>query len=443
MSETLAISGGTPVLPAELKQAWPIITDEDVDGVVKVLRSGVLGGIAAPQALALEQEYAAYAGAQHALAVNSGTAALHCAVAAAGVGPGDEVITSAYTFLASASAVLHHNGIPVFVDVAPDTFTMDPTGIEAKISEKTKAIMPVHIHGLPADMDPILEIARQHDLKVIEDAAQAHGATYKGRTAGTLGDIAGFSLQTTKNLCAGEGGLITTGDDELRDRAALVRMFGELVQKDKARAYNAYVMGWNYRIPEMSASLARTQLRRLDEHNRIMQENAERLTAHLRRIDGLVPPYVPADRTSTYYLYRVKVDPTPLGLDVEPGRLRMAVQDAVRAEGVEAIGWQNVPVAGQAIFQAKEGYGRGCPWSCPHARPDIAYRITDYPNALEVLDTSFHVGHIVPPNGRETIDAIAHAFGKVMAHVDEALVHFNRHKDYAPIEERAVKLVDL
>jgi dTDP-4-amino-4,6-dideoxygalactose transaminase len=443
MKEKLAIRGGKPAVPDELKKPWPIITDRDINEIVKVLKSGVLGGIAAPQALALEKEYAEYSGAKYALAVNSGTAALHCAAAAAGVGPGDEVITSAYTFLASASAVLHHNGIPVFVDIEPDTFTIDPSKIEEKITEKTKAIMPVHIHGLPADMDPILRIARRHNLKVIEDAAQAHGATYKGNMAGTLGDIAGFSLQTTKNLCAGEGGLVTTNDAELRDRASLVRMFGELVQKDRARSYNAYVMGWNYRIPEMSASLARTQLTNLDEYNRVIRENAEYLSSQLRQIEGLIPPYVPADRTSTYYLYRVKVDPEPLGLDIEPGRLRMAVQDALMAEGVEVMGWQNVPVAGQAIFQFKTGYGQGCPWSCPHARGGIEYRITDYPRTLDVLDTSFHVSHVYPPNDQEVIDSIVHAFHKVMGRVEEVIDHFNMQKEFVPIEERAAKLVDL
>jgi dTDP-4-amino-4,6-dideoxygalactose transaminase len=443
MKEKLAIKGGKPALRDELKKPWPIISDRDIKGIVSVLKSGVLGGIAAPNALALEKEYAEYSGATYALAVNSGTAALHCAVAAVGVGPGDEVITSAYTFLASAAAVLHHNGIPVFVDIEPDTFTIDPAKIEEKITEKTKAIMPVHIHGLPADMDPILEIARRHRLKVIEDAAQAHGATYKGNKAGTLGDIAGFSLQTTKNLCAGEGGLITTNDAGLRDRASLVRMFGELVREDAARSYNAYVMGWNYRIPEMSASLARTQLTHLDEYSRTTRNNAEYLSSQLRRIEGLIPPYIPEDRSSTYYLYRVKVDPEPLGLDIEPGRLRMAVQDALIAEGVEVMGWQNVPVAGQAIFQFKTGYGKGCPWSCPHSRSAIEYKISDYPRTLDVLDTSFHISHVHPPNDQDVLDAIVHALQKVMGSVDEVIDHFNERKEFVPIEERAVKLVDL
>ena len=331
----------------------------------------------------------------------------------------------------------------MFVDIEPDTFTLDPSKIEEKITEKTKAIMPVHIHGLPADMDAILKISRQYKLKVIEDAAQAHGATYKGSMAGTLGDIAGFSLQTTKNLCAGEGGLITTNDVELRDRASLVRMFGELVQRDRARSYNAYVMGWNYRIPEMSASLARTQLTRLNKHNMIIRENAEYLSSKLRQITGLIPPYVPADRTSTYYLYRVKVDTEPLGLHIEPGRLRLAVQDALMAEGVDVMGWQNVPVAGQAIFQFKNGYGQGCQWSCPHARGGIEYRIADYPRTLEALDTSFHVRHVYPPGDLDVMDYIVHAFQKVMDSVEEVVDHFNKQKEFVPIEERAVKLVDL
>ncbi|MCK5461737.1 MAG: aminotransferase class V-fold PLP-dependent enzyme, partial [Bacteroidales bacterium] len=205
MSEKLAVNGGNKTVPDGLQKSWPPINQDDIDAVVAVLNKGVLWGPMEEQVIGLQEDFARYIGAKHALVVNSGTAALHAAVVAAGIGPGDEVITPAYSFWATAQAVLAHNGIPVFVDIDPDSMNMDPSKIEEKITEKTKALMPVHVHGLCADMDPINDIARKYNLRVIEDAAQAAGATYKGKSAGILGDVAGFSLNGSKNLPAGEG----------------------------------------------------------------------------------------------------------------------------------------------------------------------------------------------------------------------------------------------
>ena len=216
MSEKLAIDGGTPVLKRNDYGNWPIITEDDRRFINEVLDSGIVAGGTAPQVAALETEWAAYVGSKYCLTTTcSGTAALHMALAAVGVGPGDEVITSAFTFLASASCALHQNAIPVFVDIDPRTYNMDPAKLEAAITERTKAIIPVHIQGLPADLDPILAIARKHNLYVIEDACQAHGAEYKGKKVGTIGDIGTFSLNNFKNLCGGEGGLFITDDEDL------------------------------------------------------------------------------------------------------------------------------------------------------------------------------------------------------------------------------------
>jgi dTDP-4-amino-4,6-dideoxygalactose transaminase len=204
----LAVFGGDSVVPEGLVVHWPNVTQEDKAAVMAVLDRGILWGEDSPETAALEKEWAEYVGTRFCLATNSGTAALHMAVAAAGIGPGDEVITSALTFLASASCVLHHNAIPVFADIDPDTFNVTAQTIAERITERTKAIIPVHLHGLPADMDEILALARKHGLTVIEDACQAHGATYKGRKVGGLADSAAFSLNTTKNLAGGEGGVI-------------------------------------------------------------------------------------------------------------------------------------------------------------------------------------------------------------------------------------------
>ena len=200
----LAIAGGKPELSRADYKNWPIITADDRRLIKQVLDSGIVAGATAPQVKALEAEWAAYTGAKYCLTTCSGTAALHMALAACGVGPGDEVITAAFTFLASASCAIHQNAIPVFVDIDPRTYCMDPGLLEAAITERTKAIIPVDIQGMPSDKDPILKIARKHKLFVIEDACQAHGALYKGKHVGTFGDIGCFSLNNFKNLCGGE-----------------------------------------------------------------------------------------------------------------------------------------------------------------------------------------------------------------------------------------------
>jgi len=240
MSEKLAINRGPRTIPKGMLKQWPPINQADIRAVVKVLERGVLWGPMEPEVLGLQEDFARYVGARHALVVNSGTAALHACVAACGIGPGDEVLTPAYSFWATSQAILAHNGVPVFVDIDPDTMNMDPKKIEARITRKTRALLPVHVHGLCADMDAINRIAKKHKLKVIEDAAQAAGARYRGKSAGVLGDIAGFSLNGSKNLPAGEGGIVTSNDDELMDRARKMAMFGEkAVPRGMIRLYDA------------------------------------------------------------------------------------------------------------------------------------------------------------------------------------------------------------
>ena len=213
MTTRLAIHGGKPAVPGDLKfHVWPRIAKEDEELVLASLRqdSHAFG----PHARMLQEEFAAWNGNEYCMATNSGTAALHMCVAACGVGPGDEVITTALSWTSSASCIIHHSGVPVFVDVDWESMQIDPERIEAAISERTKAILVVHYWGVACDMDPILEIARRHRLAVIEDACQAHGSLYKGKKTGTIGDVAAFSLNQNKNLCGGEGGFFVTDDEE-------------------------------------------------------------------------------------------------------------------------------------------------------------------------------------------------------------------------------------
>ena len=309
MRETLALRGGTPVVPKQLHVRWPIITADDKAAVQVALDSGIVSGPYAPQVKALEEEWARYCGVRHALTTNSGTAALHTAVAAGGIGTGDQVITTAFTFLATALAVLQNNAVPVFVDIDPQTYNIDPNKIEERITARTRAIIPVHIHGCPADMDRILAIARKHRLLVIEDAAQAHGSIYKGKKVGGIGDMGIFSFQASKNLPAGEGGMFVTNREELKERANRFRMFGEDVREsdkkafdptrplDGVREYNSLMMGWMYRSNEMTAALTRSQLTRLDASLAQTRRNAAYLTEHCGKIPGIIPPHTTPSTT--------------------------------------------------------------------------------------------------------------------------------------------------
>jgi len=426
VSEKLAISGGTPILQRSDYQNWPIITDDDRRLVNEVLDSGILAGGTAPQVMALEKEWAEYTGAKHCLTTTSGTAALHMALAAVDVGPGDEVITSAFTFLASASCALHQNAIPVFVDIDPRTYNMDPGKLEAAINERTKAIIPVHIQGLPADMDPIMEIARKHGLFVIEDACQAHGATYKGKMVGTIGDIGTFSLNNYKNLPGGEGGLFITDDEVFLKKGMLIRCFGdEIDEVSHRRVYNASILGYMYRNQELPAALARAQLMHLDERNNTRIANANFLTQELSNIPGVIPPYCPPDCRHVYFFYNARFDPKAAGVDCEPRRFRIAVEKALYKEGALVGQWQTMPVPAQDIFQSKLGYGGSSyPWALNEAKGiKYEYNVDDYPVARELCDTYTIVHGIHAPNGPRLMEKIIEAFHKVFANLGQALDH--------------------
>lgn len=424
MERKLAIKGGRRTVDENLKIKWPVISEEDKKAVVEVLDSGTVFGPYAPQMVMLQEEFAKFVGTKYCIAMNSGTATLHAAVAAAGVGPGDEVITPAFSFLASATCIMHHNAIPVFVDIDPVTYDIDVNKIEEKITDKTKAIIPVHIHGLPADMDPIMEIARKHNLIVIEDAAQAQGAQYKGKTVGSIGHMAGFSMNATKNHCGGEGGLFVTNSAEYRGKANMVRMFGEFVNPDEGRKYKAYTMGWMYRINELTAAFARSQLKRLPEFNANAQRNGNYLTRELSKIKGVKPPVTPEGRTHVYHKYRIRLVPEELGLDIEPVKFRDAVQKALQAEGVDAVLWQTMPVPAQPLFQLKEGYGKGCPFRCPFYGKEIEYRTEDYPETVKLIESSLVIcsePYPIFPQKMELMELYVEAFHKVFDDIDQLL----------------------
>jgi len=425
MADKLAIAGGTPILQRSDYKNWPVITDDDRRLVNEVLDSGIVAGGTAPQVVALEKEWAEFTGAKHCLTTCSGTAALHMGLAAIDVGPGDEVLVPSYTFLATASCVIHQMAIPVFVDIDLKTYTMDPTKIEAAITERTKAIMPVHIQGCPADMGPIMEIAKKHNLHIIEDACQAHGAMYKGQMCGTIGVVGAFSLNNLKNLCGGEGGLFVTNDEDVLKKGDLVRYFGdECDEKTLRQKYNSSILGYMYRNQELPAALARGQLMHLNELNDTRIRNSEYLSRELGKIPGVIPPACPADCKHVYWFYAVRFDPQAAGIDADPHRFRIAVEKALAKEGVLVGQWQVMPTLAQDVFQSMLGVGDRYPWAINEAKGiTYKYDVNDFPVAQQYVDSYTNVHSIHPPNGLELNEKVVAGFQKVFGNLGEVMDH--------------------
>ena len=418
MSSELAALGGTPVIEPKTIKPWPWVTDADRAAVAAVLEGDDLSVPRKEQSEALVREFCEFLGVEFAIPANSGTAALHMCIAGLEIGPGDEVITTAHTYWATAAAILHHNAVPVFVDIDPQTFCMNPALIEERITEKTRAIMPVHIHGMACEMDAIQEIADKHGLAVIEDCAQAHGTEFRGQTCGTIGICAGFSLQASKHLTTGsEGGMFVTNDHVVHKRAQTLQYLGEIVVPGRERQeqeYDARGMGWMYRGDVFGQAFARSQLSRLGSLLDGRIRNCQRLTQGLEGLKGLHLPVDPEHVRHTYYNYVVTLHPDELGLDVSVDEFRNKFTKALQAEGMDVGQWQRMPVPAQSIFQSRSGYGKGCPWKCEHSN-DVSYRPEDFPVAKEFIDAALYVHGIGPPNDEDLMDKFVESVRKVIA----------------------------
>jgi dTDP-4-amino-4,6-dideoxygalactose transaminase len=324
--------------------AHPLIGEEEKRAVMRVLESGQLAQ--GPVVAEFEEEFARWCGVAHAVAVSSGTTGLHLALLAHGIGAGDEVITAPFTFIASANAVLYTGAKPVFVDVEPDTFCLDPALVEAAITPRTRAILPVHLYGQPAAMVELQDIARRRGLLVIEDACQAHGATVHGVKVGALGNTAVFSLYPTKNMTAGEGGLITTDDDQLASSMRMLRQHGE------SERYKHLVLGYNFRLTDLAAAIGLPQLRHVDAFNVTRRSNAHALSAGLKDVPGIIPPVERPGYGHVYHQYTVRVT---------KGRDRLRA--ALAARGIGSGVYYPIPVHRQPVY-IERGYGdQSYPWS--------------------------------------------------------------------------------
>jgi len=321
----LAIKGGKPVRRKDFP-TWPIVDQKDEEAILAALRSKHwgLGGRFIP---AFEEKFAKWHHAKHCVAVVNGTAALEVALKAVGVKAGDEVIVPPYTFIATAAAVLMVNAIPVFVDIEPESYLLDPAKVEAAITKRTAAIIPVHIAGCPCDMDKIMRIARKHKIAVIEDAAQAHGAEWKGRRVGAIGDAGTFSFQSSKNLSSGEGGACVTDDRQTAERMWSLHNCGRAPQ---GAFYEHRTLGWNYRMTEFQAALLLSQMRRLESQMKKRDENGAYLSRLLDEIPGVGYQRMPKGVTRhAYHLYILRYDSRAF-----KGLPRQEFIRALNAEGI-------------------------------------------------------------------------------------------------------------
>jgi dTDP-4-amino-4,6-dideoxygalactose transaminase len=351
--------------------------------VIRVLESGQFVG--GQEVSALEEEFASYCGARHGVAVNSGTSALHLALLAAGIQPGDEVLTVPFTFYATVAAIGYVGATAVYVDIDPATFNMDPAKIEAAITERTRAILLVHLYGQCADMDPILDIARRHKLIVIEDAAQSHGAEYHGRRAGSMGDIGCFSFYPTKNLgAAGEGGLVTTNNAEYARMAALLRSWGE------EQRYRPSLKGFNYRLPSMQAAILRVKLRRLEAWTEARCARAAEYDGLLEG-SGVTRPHKMKDSRHVYCLYTIRAAD------------RDALQKGLQAAGIQTAVHYPLPIHLMPAYADARYKAGDFPVAEACANTVLSLPLHSHVSASQVEQVAARVYELSPAGVQETI----------------------------------------
>jgi dTDP-4-amino-4,6-dideoxygalactose transaminase len=423
MMAKLAINGGKPV---RTKPFPPYVTigNEEKEAVAKVLDSTVLSNFlgtwspeffGGPQVQNLEKEWVDYFGVRFALTMNSATSGLYAAIGAAGVGPGDEVVVSPYTMTASVTCVLAFNAVPVFADIDSQTFCLTPETIKRVLTPRTKAIVVVDLFGQPVDIVGIMVLAKKCNLLVIEDAAQAPGAKYQCRYAGTLADMGVFSLNYHKTIHTGEGGVVVTDRDDLAERLQLIRNHGEVVVEKKGVSNIVNMIGFNFRMTEIEAAIGREQLKKLDRLVAPREEAANYLTRSLKDLKGISPPVVGRGIRHGYYVYAIKYDSAANHVP----RDRFAA--ALRAEGIPIGEGYVRPIYLEPLYQKQIAYGnQGCPFTCPYYQGKVNYArglcpVTERMHFEELITTTVcHAGI-----RQEDLDDVATAFRKVLGSIRE------------------------
>ncbi len=403
-----ALLGGTRVHQGGWP-GWPRWDEAWESEIIDVLRSGQWCGYGSTGKVGeFETAYANALGAKRCVTMASGTASLITALHAVGVDAGDEVITSPYTFIATYNTILMHKALPVFADTDPATLTMDPASIESRITERTRAIVPVHIYGMPCDMDPINAIAKKHNLAVVEDSCQAWLAEYKGKKCGTLGDLGCFSFQNSKHICAGDSGAITSNNDELADRCQsfhnVGRAFGTL------KGSGCFTRGSNFRMNNYQAAMLLPQIEKLVEETKIRQENADHLTAGLKEIPGVTPVRLPEDSRAVWHLYAFRYDPEQFS-----GLSRTKFRAAMKAEGIPTSGGYGEQYYDGLLDEAINSRGFQRLWPAERLK---AYRASfdELKGNKQVCETTVGVFNTLLLADRGDVEHIVEAVRKIQAH---------------------------
>ncbi len=418
----LAILGGDRTINKEFP-AYNSIGVEEKNAAIKVINNGTLSKFlgtwsddfyGGDRVQEFERKCESFFDVKHAITVNSWTSGLIAAIGAIGIEPGDEVIVSPWTMSATATAIIHWNAIPVFADIEEETFCLDPESIERNITEYTKAILVVDIFGHSANMNAIMDIARKHNLKVVSDTAQAPGALYHGRKAGTIADIGGYSLNYHKHMHTGEGGILVTNDDLLAEKLRLIRNHAEVVVEDKGFEDLVNMVGYNFRLGEIESAMGIEQLKKLPNIISHKASMAERLTNGLQKLQGLKTPIVEDNCTHVYYGYPMVLDIAKLGVS------RERIFNALVAEGVPSLStrYQNIHLL--PMYQNKIAFGsKGFPWNSEFCKRNVSYDKGICPVAEQLQDQTFLGLGIFSYNlNNSDIDLIIDAFKKVWSNID-------------------------
>jgi len=408
MSE-LALKGGKPVRTKPFPE-WPMYDECEERALLDVLRSRKWWY--GERVKEFEGKFASYQDARFGITTTSGTTALQIALIAAGVGAGDEVIVPPYTFVATATAVLAVNAIPVFADIDRDTLNLDPEAVREAITEKTKAIIPVHFAGYPADMDELKGIAQEHGLVIIEDACHAWGTDYKGRKVGAIGSMGAFSFQASKNITSSEGGIILTDDEELAD---LCRSYSNCGRGKDRPWYEHYILGGNYRMTEFQAAILLCQLGRLDDQVTRRMGSAKVLDEGLREVEGIeLLQQEPKGKRRSYHLYCFRYVQEDFG-----GVPREKFIEALVAEGIPASPGYPFPLYRNPLFERRGEGPRYCPLSCPYYGKEMDYTKVHCPNTEQVCREVVWLPQTVLLGSKEDMEDIIRAVRKVREHVGE------------------------